>query len=45
MGYVYLANDENTLKSYILNQDIRPLKKIEDKASDALINSLVDFIG
>ena len=45
MGYVYLANDENTLKSYILNKDIRPLKKIEDKASDALMNSLVDFIG
>ena len=45
MGYVYLASDENTLKSYMLNQDIHPLKKIENKASDSLINSLVDFIG
>lgn len=45
MGYVYLASDESSLKSYMLNQNIRPLKKIENKASDALISSLVDFIG
>ncbi|MDE5594559.1 MAG: glycosyl transferase family 28 [Muribaculaceae bacterium] len=45
MGYVYLASDENALQSYMLNKNIQPLKKIDNKASDSLINSLVDFIG
>jgi UDP-N-acetylglucosamine transferase subunit ALG13 len=42
LGYVYVAYDKIQLKELILNKDLKPLKVIDKKVSDALINSIIN---
>ena len=43
-GWVYVATEEDELKSMLLNPDLRSLCHIGDIADDSLIESLTDFI-
>ena len=45
LGYVYVANDYEELREYVLNPQLKPLHKLGMYASKSLINDLINVIG
>lgn len=45
LGYVYVANDAEELKSLLTNPNLKPLHKVGKYASQSLINEMCKVIG
>lgn len=45
LGYVYVANDEDSLKKLLFQENLLPLKKLGNFASKNLIDELHSVIG
>ncbi|MDE6309458.1 MAG: glycosyl transferase family 28 [Muribaculaceae bacterium] len=44
MGYVYVAEDEETMRKLLSDPDLKPLHHVGPTASESLVNDLTSFI-
>ncbi|RDC54274.1 glycosyl transferase family 28 [Pedobacter chinensis] len=45
LGYVHVAYDKKQLKALILNNDLKPLKKLNQDASNNMINFIINSLN